>query len=407
MDEELVICMETQEAMRALCAVNDGDCALLYAYAAASGGHCRLTDAALHTGFDDRRMERAKSLLILYKICRQAGAGTVELTQSGYTPAELLSARQTDPAFSGICDYYEQAVGRSLRKSEFDILYTIYDKLNMPADVLMLLINYCKSKGRLSARELERRAIEWHDKGVTTYGAAADLADEMDRKSAERRRVLSIFGIRDRRPSETEAKYIEAWQAMGMSDEMIRLAYDRTVLRTGKLTWKYLHKILEDWHAKGYHTREQVERAEGTAEAPQPERRPAAPVESVTTVINRRFEEKRQQREALQQRHLEELRRDADFAQNEVELGRLTVQKARAGLSGLSTDREALDRQHQTLLARRQEILRRLGKTEDYISIPPDCPKCGDRGYIGNRMCECFKRACIEEEQRRKQRMAQ
>ena len=406
MDEEIVICMETHAAMRALCAVNDGDCALLYAYTAASGGHCRLADAALHTGFDDRRMERAKSLLILYKICRQAGAGA-GLDEGGYTPAELLSAQRTDPSFSGICDYFEQAVGRSLRKSEIETLYGIYDRLNMPADVLMLLINYCKSKGRLSARELERRACEWHDKGITTYTAAADLADEMDRRSAERRRVLSIFGIHDRRPSETESKYIEAWQAMGMSDEMIRLAYDRTVLRTGKLTWKYLHKILEDWHAKGYRTREQVERAEGTAEAPQPERRAAPPTESVTTVVARRFEEKRQQREALQQRRLEELRRDSDFAQNEVELGRLTVQKARAGLSGLAADREGLERQHQTLLARRQEILRRLGKTEDYISIPPDCPKCGDRGYIGNRMCECFKRACIEEEQHRKQLRAE
>ena len=124
MDEEIVICMETQEAMRALCAVNDGDCALLYAYTAASGGHCRLADAALHTGFDDRRMERAKSLLILYKICRQAGAGAGQ-DEGGYTPAELLSAQRTDPSFSGICDYFEQAVGRSLRKSEIETLYGI------------------------------------------------------------------------------------------------------------------------------------------------------------------------------------------------------------------------------------------------------------------------------------------
>ena len=404
MDEQLVILMETREAMRTLCAINDGDCALLYCYAAAAGGRCKMTDAALHTGFDDRRLERAKSLLILYKVCKVAGA-VQELREMGYSPAELLDAKRTDPSFSGVCDYLEQALGRAIRKSEIEILYGIYDKLNMPADVILLMINYCKARGRLSARELERRAYEWHDKGILTYTAAADLADDMDKKATERRRIMAIFGMGDRRPSETEAKYIQAWQNMGMDDEMIRMAYDRTVLRTGKLTWKYLHKILEDWHNKNLHTREQVERAEGTAAAPQqPERKQAAPVESVTTVVTRMLDKKREDREALQQRHLEELRKNSpEFAQNEIDLRQLTIRKARAGLGGTLIDLSELEHQHQALLRRRGQILASLGKDESYINIPPDCLKCGDRGYIGNRMCECMRRACIEEEQRRKE----
>ncbi|MBQ1203360.1 MAG: hypothetical protein IIX61_06120, partial [Loktanella sp.] len=121
MDEQLVIIMETKEAMRALCAINDGDCALLYCYAAAAGGRCKMTEAALHTGFDDRRLDRAKSLLILYKVCKLAGA-VAELREMGYSPAELLDAKRTDPTFSGICDYLEQALGRAIRKSEIETL---------------------------------------------------------------------------------------------------------------------------------------------------------------------------------------------------------------------------------------------------------------------------------------------
>ena len=45
----------------------------------------------------------------------------------GYSPAELLSAKRTDPTFSGVCDYLEQAMGRTLRKSEIETLYGIYD----------------------------------------------------------------------------------------------------------------------------------------------------------------------------------------------------------------------------------------------------------------------------------------
>ncbi|MBQ9966316.1 MAG: DnaD domain protein [Clostridia bacterium] len=408
MDEEIVIIMEYMDAMKTLCAVNDGDCALLYAYAAASGGKCRLHDAALHTGFDEKRIGRAKSLLIMYKICKTAGA-MPSFAETEYSPAELLAAQRGDPSFRGICDYLEQALGRSIRKSEIEILYGIYDRLNMPADVIMLMINYCKSKGRLSARELERRAYEWHDKGIVTYSAAAELADMMDKKSVERRRIMSVFGMGDRKPSETEEKYIEAWLEMEMDEDMIRMAYDRTVLRTGKLQWKYLHRILEEWHRKGLKNRRQVELAEGGADIPAVETAPprTQPLESVVTTVTRAFEKAVRDREETQAARLAELRaKSPEFAQIEVDLGRLTIQRARAGLGGM-VDMEELDRRHQALLSRRREVLAAMGKDESYILLQPKCSKCGDRGYIGNQMCECLKRACIEEEQRRKRLSAE
>ncbi|MEA4920359.1 MAG: DnaD domain protein [Clostridiaceae bacterium] len=402
MEEQIVAVLEPKEAFKAICDINDGDCALLYAYIAASGGRCKLSDAALHTGFDDRRIERAKSLLILYKVCKQAGA-IPTIGEISYTPAELLSAQRGDRAFSGMCDYLEQALGRSIRKSEIEILYGIYDRLNMPADVIMLLINYCRSRGRLSARELERKAYEWHDKGIVTYSAAADLADEMGRQSTDKARIMALFGMVGRNPSETEEKYISAWLEMGVGEELVKMAYDRTVLRTGRLQWRYLHKILEDWHKKGYKTREQIERAEGKTEESVSAAYKREPEESVVSVVTRVFEKKRQQREELQLRHLEELRRvSPEFAQNEVDLGRITVQKAKAGLGGGQADIAALEERQKALLQRRERILASLEKDESYISIPPLCSKCMDRGYIGNKMCECFKTACIEEEQRRK-----
>lgn len=154
------------------------------------------------------------------------------------------------------------------------MLYGVYDKLNMGADVMMLLINYCRRQERLSARFLEKTAYEWHDRGVANYQAASELLDEIDRRQSQYGRVLSLFGITNRAPSESEKKYIAAWLEMGHSDDLIRMAYDRTVLRTGKLTWRYLHRILEEWKNKGYKTRRQVEAAEGSlaSQSPVPEK---------------------------------------------------------------------------------------------------------------------------------------
>ena len=46
---------------------------------------------------------------------------------------------------------------------------------------------------------------------------------------------MSVFGMSGRAPSESEQKYMSAWLEMGMTEEMIKMAYDRTVMRTGRL----------------------------------------------------------------------------------------------------------------------------------------------------------------------------
>ena len=46
---------------------------------------------------------------------------------------------------------------------------------------------------------------------------------------------------------------------MGMSDELIRLAYERTVYQKGAMNWPYMNKILQSWRQAGYQTAAQVE----------------------------------------------------------------------------------------------------------------------------------------------------
>ena len=402
MEDRIIAVTELKEAMALLCSINDGDCALLYAYIAACGGSARMSDAQLHTGFDDRRMERAESLLLLYKLCRRSGEAPVR-PDDGYTPAELLAAKKTDPAFAGICDYLEQALGRSIRKSEIEILYGIYDKLNMPPDVILLLINYCRIRNRLSARELERRAYQWHDEGIMSYSAAADMVQQAEDSRGRYGALMSLLGLGGRSPSESEEKYLAAWCAEGFSNELIKLAYDRTMLRTGRLQWRYMHSILSDWKKKGCTTRADVERSEGvTGPSPTVKKQSAKAEESVEESVTKAFEKRLQEREALKERRLQELRRKSpDFARNEVELGSMTVARARAALKGDRAEVQRISQRQKELSEERAYILKGLGVDESYISIPPDCPDCGDRGYIGDHMCHCFKKACMEEERRR------
>lgn len=401
MEEQLMIIMEHQEAMRLLCELNDGDCALLYAHLFTIGGRSDLVSLRKQMAVDERRVARARDLLLLKKICKVPGSMPVAEVEK-YPTAKLLEAKKGDSSFRGICDYYEMAAGHGIRESEINALYAVYDKLNMPSDVMMLLINYCRTRTRLSAREIEKVGYEWHDKGVMTYTAAADLVDNITQRSGKVARVMRLFGVTDRRASESEERYISSWLDMGMSEQMLRIAYDRTVLQTGKLQWKYMNRIIEDWNKKGYKNVRQVELGEATSFRTSQRAQGEAEV-SVAAAVTAMFERKRQERETKQAGRLEAVRKKSpEFAGNEIAIGQLTVKKAKLSLSNDQAGLAALEREQAELLTARGEILRRLGITEGDLVLKPECPKCNDYGYVGSQMCTCFEQACIDEERRRK-----
>ena len=72
------------------------------------------------------------------------------------------------------------------------------------------------------------------------------------------KRVLGI----DRALVDAERDYIRQWLDWGFGPETVQIAYEKTVLSTGKLIWRYLHKILGNWHEKRLHTPEEVQRGD-------------------------------------------------------------------------------------------------------------------------------------------------
>jgi DnaD/phage-associated family protein len=69
---------------------------------------------------------------------------------------------------------------------------------------------------------------------------------------------MRILQIRGRALTAAEEKYAKAWLDMGFEEELFAMAYERTCLNTGGLSWAYMNKILMRWHQAGFHTAEDV-----------------------------------------------------------------------------------------------------------------------------------------------------
>ena len=261
-DKNIVLSAESAEA---LIKKGSGLAALLYLHIRLRG-EFSLSAAAAELGFSAEEISMAASQL------REMGLMKLEqpLQRSempDYTPSEIVSRANRDDAFDALVDFTQKAQGKFLSVADMQSLYGIYDHLGIPAEVIMLLISHCHEtykdhhgEGRIpTMRYIEKEAWYWAGQEIMSLEAAEEhIRFEKERKTRlyRTKELLQILG---RALSPTEKKYIESWLDMGFEPEALAIAYDRTIVGTGRLTWRYMDKIVRTWDEKGLHSAEAVE----------------------------------------------------------------------------------------------------------------------------------------------------
>ena len=172
------------------------------------------------------------------------------------------AALKGNMSFAWLVAETEKRIGRTARKYDLDVLLRIYEELQLPPEVILLLVTRLCDGGRarLSFQRLQTEAQKWADGGIDTV-EKAELAlqkdTEMHSALGQTKRLL---GILDRELSPTERSWLTGFLEAGSSPEMIARAYDVTVTKKGGPNWAYTRAILERWRAKGYRTPEDLER---------------------------------------------------------------------------------------------------------------------------------------------------
>lgn len=384
MEKKLILRVQPNAAAAMLVRAGEGDAALLYLYITVNGGNCLLSKAAEDLSFDQKRLTKASNTLLMYGIISEEGS----MPPRENKPAdfeELASLREGDSEFRNLCNYLEGALGRILQRNDLEALGTVHYNLGLPCDVLMLMINYCRSRRRLNIREIERLSYDWNDNGINTYDLAVQHLSALKEKQSRSATIMGILGFYNRRPSDSERAFIEKWISMGFDDDMIKLAYERMMARTHEVSFAYLNAILERWKKEGITTASKAE-TDKTRKVNQP----AIDQSAIEAKVLAQFEKKRSDREIRQQRRLENLiKKSPDFEQLERQIRLLASQAARS----VGEKRENLLSQRALLVQERARVLSSFDLPADWLDNTPDCPKCRDRGFIGSEKCECFKKA--------------
>lgn len=178
-----------------------------------------------------------------------------------YKSGEIDAAAEKNQVLSGMFYQAESILGHLLSGNEMELLYSFYDWLGLPCEVIVMLLSYAAKLGKTGKRYLETVAIDWADKGIDTFDKAEEYISLLEEIHSKEHKIRSILGIYDRALTQTEKKYIKAWtEELNVAPELVELAYDRTVENTGKLSWAYMNKILRSWSESGIKDAAGVER---------------------------------------------------------------------------------------------------------------------------------------------------
>ncbi|MBQ9411527.1 MAG: DnaD domain protein [Oscillospiraceae bacterium] len=246
----------------------DGNAALLYLHVRRKGG------LSLDRAARELKCTQAELLAAAEKL-RSLGlldgpSPAVERETPEFTAQDVSRLAATDAAFQAVVSEAERVLGRVLSSNDLKLLVGIYDYWGLPADVIMLLLHYCVERyqamhgsGRLPAmRYIEKEAQSWAREEIVTQEAAEEHIAREKRRQEDRELVRSALQIRDRGFTASEEKYVAEWLSLGFGPELIAEAYDRTVIGTGKLTWKYMDRIIHSWDEKKLYTLEAVEQGD-------------------------------------------------------------------------------------------------------------------------------------------------
>lgn len=187
-----------------------------------------------------------------------------------YTADDLTDLLTGDAGFRMLVPQTEEKLGKRLKTADLQILAGLYDDLGLPADVIYLLVCHCVTRSeerygpgrRPTLRQIEKEGYHWAQRGLFDQESASQYLRDWNVRRSAMSRYMQVMGLGDRRPVESEERYIADWMDKGFPPETVALAYDKTVFYKKELNWRYLNGILRRWHENGWHTEEEVRQSD-------------------------------------------------------------------------------------------------------------------------------------------------
>ncbi|WP_294189534.1 DnaD domain protein [uncultured Clostridium sp.] len=156
-------------------------------------------------------------------------------------------------------------LGRTLSPSEVETYISWKKDLNFSSELILLLIEFCASKGKTNFRYIEKVAIAWNEMKIKTVDDAQNYIRKTEDKWGTYREILKFLGIRNTDIMKPQEDMLEKWTSTySYSLDVIKKACDICFQRLNRADFKYIDGILSSWNKDNLRTLQDIEKKEAS-----------------------------------------------------------------------------------------------------------------------------------------------
>jgi len=176
-----------------------------------------------------------------------------------YTGSEIEQILQEKKGLKALLDECQNMLGKVFSVHESNKIIGLADYLGLEDAYILLLCNYCKTIQKGSVAYVAKTATELYHNNIDSLAALEAYIEQREKNSSFEGKMRTMMGIGMRALSTREKKFFAEWAEFGFTDEILQLAYDKTVDSSGKAAVSLMNTILRSWKEKGVTTLKDAE----------------------------------------------------------------------------------------------------------------------------------------------------
>ena len=142
----------------------------------------------------------------------------------------------------------ERILCRPLSTKEMEIYLGWQKDFSFTSELILILIEYCASKGKVDYRYIEKVALAWNDMGIKTIEKAQSHIKQTEDKWVKIRQILNYLGINNSEIMKPQEELLTKWINVYKFDiQLIKKACDICFQRLNRADFKYIDGILSKW----------------------------------------------------------------------------------------------------------------------------------------------------------------
>jgi DnaD/phage-associated family protein len=187
-----------------------------------------------------------------------------EVTTENVNEINLLEELSNE-GNKGMIKDIERLMGRPVSPTEITTFIQWKQDYNFSPELILILIEYCASKGKTNQRYIEKVALAWKDMNIKTIDDAQNHIRKTEDKWGTYREILKFLGIRNTDIMKPQEDMLEKWTTVyNFSLDVIKKACDICFQRLNRADFKYIDGILSSWNKDNLKTLSAIEEKENS-----------------------------------------------------------------------------------------------------------------------------------------------